>query len=272
MSDLRVFTEGIAGLGGQLDNVAADAANVVAGSPGLSGLLTSHGTIAFPADFSSVSDARTAAVEATKASGEKLAETLRQAAKAYEAGDTEAAERLKAQADQMSGSSDTGSSSTGTSTDASSSSSDTAGQMMGQFSQLAQQMMQGITQPVQGIMEGLGQVPEQVMQGVQGIVETATQAGADGGAAAAEAAGAGVEAAGEVGAGEPVGPDEARAEDSEGAGAPEEGQKAPTEPGVGEERIHEMRGVPPVVSDASTESAPGVGAAVPVDPLPARDA
>lgn len=234
MTELRAFTGAVAALGGQLDNVAADVGAVMNGAPALSEVVNSHGTIGFPADFAGASDARSAAVDATKVVSERMAETLRQAAKAYERGDMEAAEKLKAQADRMAGRPSSGSSNAagGGSSGGQDGGMQAGGQMMGQFSQMAGQMMQGITQPVQGIVQGLTQVPQQVMQGVQGIVQAATQGAAGGGGATGPEA-------------PPV-----REAESDGAGAPDKGEKAPAQAGImSEERMRELQGLPPLHRD-----------------------
>ncbi|WP_454787524.1 type VII secretion target [Mycolicibacterium lutetiense] len=244
MTELRASTGAVTALGGQLDNVAADVGAVVNGAPALSEVLNSHGTIGFPADFEGASEARSAAVGATKAVSERMAETLRQAANAYERGDLEAAEKLKAQADRMAGGRSSGSANAATGGPDGSGAGggqdggmQAGGQMMGQFSQMAGQMMQGITQPVQGIVQGVSQVPQQVMQGVQGIVQAATQ-GAAGGAGGLEASLAG--------AGQP-----------DGAGAPAEGEKAPAQVGImSEERMRELQGQPPLLRDAAPHGPP----------------
>ncbi|MEV0671233.1 ESX-1 secretion-associated protein [Mycobacterium sp. NPDC050441] len=253
MTELRASTGAVTALGGQLDNVAADVGAVIDGAPALSSLIDSHGTIGFPADFAGASEARSAAVGATKVVSEKMAETLRQAAKAYERGDVEAAEKLKAQADRLGGGRSSGSSNTaGGPSGGQDGGMQAGGQMMGQFSQMAGQMMQGITQPVQGIVQGLTQMPQQVMQGVQGIVQAATQGAAGGGATGPEAPPAG-------------------AAESDGAGAPDKGEKAPAQAGImSEERMRELQGLPPL----QREEAPhGTGPApLPrVHPRTARD-
>ncbi len=233
MTELRASPSAVTALGGQLDNVAADVGAVINGAPALSEVLNSHGTIGFPADFAGASEARSAAVGATKAVSEKLAETLRQAARAYERGDLDAAEKLKAQADRMAGGRGSGASNSAggpTSSGAvggQDSGMQAGGQMMGQFSQMAGQMMQGIAQPVQGIVQGLTQVPQQVMQGVQGIVQAATQGAAGDGAEGTQAPPAGVA-------------------EPDGAGAPDRGEKAPAQAGImSEERMRELQGLSP---------------------------
>lgn len=103
MAELRAFTGVVTAMGAQFDNVAAEVGGVIDGAPALSGMLNSHGTIGFPASFAGVTDVRRRAVTAARVASERLAETLRQAAKAYERGDVEAAAKLKALADRMGG-------------------------------------------------------------------------------------------------------------------------------------------------------------------------
>ncbi|MGV0743580.1 ESX-1 secretion-associated protein [Mycolicibacterium sp. XJ870] len=268
MTELRTFTGAVTAMGGQFDNVAADVSSLIDGAPALSGVLNSHGTIGFPADFAGVTDARSAAVGAAKATSEKMAETLRQAAKAYERGDMEAAEKLKAQAERMDGPGAPGSPNAG-GAGAPSGGQDggmqAGGQMMGQFSQMATQMMQGLTQPAQGIVQGLSQMPQQAFQGVQGIVQAATQGAAGGGGAAADAAKASAGAAGPGGPPEGAGP-------SEGAGAPGGGEKAPAQAGImSEERMRELQGMPPLSDDEKAQRETRPDTSPPIDPRTARN-
>ncbi|MGV0781004.1 type VII secretion target [Mycolicibacterium sp. XJ775] len=259
MTGLKAFTGAITALGGQFDNVATDAGNVIDGASALSGVLSSHGTIGHPAAFATAIDARRGAVGAAKADSERLAQTLRQAANAYERGDLEAAERLKAQADRLGGAGEAGPATTAGGYDAGAAPDggqdrgiQTGSQMMGQFSQMAGQMMQGITQPVQGIVQGLSQIPQQAMQGVQGIIQAATQGGAAGGTAASDLA----TKSGATNAGAPPTADGS----SGGAGAPTDGEKAPAHAGImSEERMRELQGLPPRTDESGgkeTASAP----------------
>ncbi|MBN3455816.1 ESX-1 secretion-associated protein [Mycobacterium sp. DSM 3803] len=159
-------------------------------------LQSTQGPISFAADnaTSSAGAARSNAFRATAANSQQMGELLNQAAQAYERGDIEAAQRLRAQADQLDG---TAAKPAGTG--GADGGGQAAGQLMGQFGQLAGQAMQGVTQPVQGAMQGLSQLPQQLFQGVQGIVEAATQGGGAGAEAAAGAdAGADATTKGEV--------------------------------------------------------------------------
>lgn len=165
-------------------------------------LQATQGPISFAADTATTNtgQSRASAYQATAGNSQQMGDLLQQAAQAYERGDTEAAERLRAQAERL-GASDNPAAARGTGPGGTSPSgtpagtpaaadgggAQAAGQMMGQFSQMAGQMMQGVTQPVQGAVQGLTQIPQQVLQGVQGIVEAATQ-GAAGGAGAAAGA------------------------------------------------------------------------------------
>lgn len=272
MTELKAFTSAITALGGQFDNVATDASAVIDSAPALSGVLNSHGTIGHPADFAGAISARSGAVGAAKAGSERLAETLRRAASAYERGDLEAAERLKAQGGRMEGAAGgAGSPTTAGGSNASAAPGSgqdggmqAGGQMMGQFSQMAGQMMQGITQPIQGVMQGLSQVPQQAMQGVQSIVQAATQGGAAGGTTAADPA---VKAGG-TDAGAPLTADGP----SEGAGAPADGEKAPARAGImSEERMRELQGLPLRSNDEFGKKESGSEPSPQIRPRTARD-
>ncbi|OBC05066.1 hypothetical protein A5784_11500 [Mycobacterium sp. 852013-50091_SCH5140682] len=181
-------------LGQQLDDVSSSASNVLNGAIG--SVSDSHGAIGFPmqSSFDGTQASRSAAVAATQAASGELGGLLRQAAQAYERGDTAAAERLRAQAAELEGSGAQRGSPTGAATPGGAGSpggggapagqdsgSQAAGQMLGQMGQMMGQMAQSVTQPIQGMTQGLSQIPQQVMQGVQGIVQAATQGG--GGAA-----------------------------------------------------------------------------------------
>jgi hypothetical protein len=175
-------------LGQQLDDVSSSASNVLNGAVG--SVSDSHGAIGFPmqSPFDGTQASRSAAVAATQAASGELGSLLRQAAQAYERGDTAAAERLRARAAELEGSGGQGGSPTGSATPGGAGAptgqdggSQAAGQMLGQMGQMMGQMAQSVTQPIQGMTQGLSQIPQQVMQGVQGIVQAATQGG--GGAA-----------------------------------------------------------------------------------------
>jgi hypothetical protein len=199
MTQFNADISAVTGLGQQLDDVSSSASNVLNGAVG--SVSDSHGAIGFPMQnpFDGTQASRSAAVSATQAASGELGDLLRQAAQAYERGDTAAAERLKARAAELEGTGGQGGSPTGAGTPGGPAGTpggtgaptgqdgggQAAGQMLGQMGQMAGQMAQSVTQPIQGMTQGLSQIPQQVMQGVQGIVQAATQGG--GGAAQAEA-------------------------------------------------------------------------------------
>ncbi|MFV8162963.1 type VII secretion target [Mycobacterium sp. 134] len=195
MNQLVANTGAITGLQGIVDGVSGDINSFKSSFAGPTDLASSHGAIGFPMQnaFDGASSSREGALGATQVAAGKMAELLGKASQAYARGDTDAAERLKAQADALGGGKSSASAAGGGSggSEAASSGAGGAGQMMGQFSQMAGQMAQSITQPLQGLSQAMTQVPQQVMQGVQGIVEAATQAAGGGGDAAAMAADAG---------------------------------------------------------------------------------
>lgn len=209
----------------QLGEVSSDVGSLLNGTPGLSDVLNSHGTIGFPMQtaFDAAHAARGGAMGATQAASSKIADLLRQAAQAYERGDMAAADDLKKRAQQMEsagGSSAAGGAAAGGAAAAAGGGGQAAGQMMSQFGQMAGQMAQSITQPLQGMAQTLGQMPQQVFQGVQGIVQSATEG--DGGGMDATATAAGVESAGVENA--------VKADATEGAGAGGgEGERAPVD-------------------------------------------
>lgn len=188
MTQFNADISAVTALGQQLDDVSSSARNVLDGAAG--SVFNSHGAIGFPmqSPFDGTQASRSAAVGATQAASAELGGLLRQAAQAYERGDTAAAERLKAQAAELEGRQ--GGSPTGTGAPAAAGGQDSggqaAGQMLGQLGQLAGQMAQSVTQPIQGMTQGLTQMPQQVMQGVQGIIQTAMQGAGAGGETAAE--------------------------------------------------------------------------------------
>ncbi|CRZ18179.1 type VII secretion target [Mycolicibacterium neworleansense] len=194
MNQLVANTGAITGLQGIVDGVSGDINSFKNSFSGPTDLASSHGAIGFPMQnaFDGASSAREGALGATQVAAGRMAELLGKASQAYARGDTDAAERLKAQADALGGGSSPAAAGGGAgASEAASSGAGGAGQMMGQFSQMAGQMAQSITQPLQGLTQAMTQVPQQVMQGVQGIVESATQAAGSGGEAASLAADAG---------------------------------------------------------------------------------
>ncbi|ABK70366.1 ESX-1 secretion-associated protein [Mycolicibacterium smegmatis] len=182
----------------QLGEVSSGVGNLLNGTPGVSDVMNTHGTIGFPMQsaFDAAHAARGGAMGATQAASSKISDLLRQAAQAYERGDVTAADDLKKRAEQLEGagaSSAAGGSAAGSAASAASSGGQAASQMMSQFGQMAGQMAQSLTQPIQGMAQSLGQMPQQIFQGVQGIVQSATE-GAGGGLEAATAAAGGAKA------------------------------------------------------------------------------
>jgi hypothetical protein len=235
MTQFRADTSAVTAWGQQVSNLSDEVKSFVSGAPGTSGVQNSHGTIGFPMQdvLDAAQSARGEALGATQSASAKIGDLLNQASQAYERGDSQAAARLKAQADRMESAQTEDSRGTGSPSAPGGQGgvAQTAGQMMGQFGQLAGQMMQGVTQPVQGVVQGLSQIPQQAMQGAQGIVQTAMQGAGGGGAAAADAA-AKASAAGA------------------GPGAPGAGEKAPVQRGImSEDRMRELQGLPPVDHD-----------------------
>ncbi|WP_166905854.1 type VII secretion target [Mycobacterium sp. DL440] len=190
MNQLVANTGAITGLQGVVGGVSEDMNNFKNAFSGPSDLASSHGPIGsfVQGAVGGANSSRDGALGATQQAAGRMADLLGQASKAYDRGDLNAAERLKAQADALSGSGSAASTGGGASGAGAGGGADGAGQMMGQFSQMAGQMMQSVTQPLQGLSQAMTQVPQQVMQGVQGIVEAATQAAGGGGDAAATAA------------------------------------------------------------------------------------
>ncbi|MEW2479400.1 ESX-1 secretion-associated protein [Mycobacterium sp. NPDC049093] len=232
MTQLNVSTSAVSAWGEQFNGLSDAIGNVISGAPGTSGIESSHGPVAFPTQsaFSGAYSARGDALGATQVASGMIGDLLRQAAQAYDRGDSEAAGRLRAQADQLAGESSSRSAAVGGSGGGQGGGMQAASQMMGQFSQVASQMIQSATQPVQGIMQGMSQMPQQVMQGVQSIVQTATQAA--GGGATADAAAPIPTAATAGGA-----PTEAAGSHS--------GERAPVHHEImSEERMREMQGLP----------------------------
>lgn len=193
MTQFKTDTGAMSGWQQRLGDVSTDAGNLLNGPPGVSGVQNSHGTIGHPMQsaFDAAQSARGSAVGATQGASTRIADLLRQAAQAYERGDTAAAGQLKARAEQLDGAGSPAAGGSGAG--GAGGGSQAAGQMMSQFGQLAGQLGQSVTQPLQGLAQGLGQIPQQVFQGVQGIVDSATGAAggaADAGAAAGEGEGA----------------------------------------------------------------------------------
>lgn len=218
----RIHTTAMGIWGNAMEQVGTDAQSFITGGPSSSDVQDSHGAIGYAMQnaFDKAHTARGEALGNVQADSAKISDTLRQAVKAYERGDTEAGRKLQAQAERMEGAQGSGAGGPGGPSAAGGGQDNgmqAASQMLGQFSQMAGQVMQGVTQPVQGIVQGLSQMPQQVLQGVQGIVQTATQGAGGGAQAAADAA---AKTAGAVPGGPP------------GAGSSNTGEKAPTQQGA----------------------------------------
>lgn len=99
----RIHTGAMGAWGQVMEQIGDEVRGFITGGPGASEVQNSHGVIGLPMQnpFDAVHAARNAAVGATHASSAKIADLLRQAAKAYERGDSTAAGQLKAQADRI---------------------------------------------------------------------------------------------------------------------------------------------------------------------------
>lgn len=254
MNQLIANTGAITGLQGIVDGVSGDMSSFKNSFTGPSDLTSSHGAIGFPMQnaFNGAQSSRDGALGATQVAAGRMAELLGKASQAYASGDTDAAERLKAQADALDGGSSpaSASASAGAGAEAASSGAGGAGQMLSQLGQMGGQMAQSITQPLQGLTQAMTQVPQQVMQGVQGIVESATQAAGGGGDAAALAADTG------GGDGGPADPDDAKHDDRDA----DNRRERPGEAGADADRRDEQLG-DRAEAGIAPEHRPGAGPA-----------
>jgi hypothetical protein len=187
---LSVDPGGVKSLGQIHDQVSAAVSQLGGLSPASGDAEAAYGTIssAFTSALGQALPSRDGTFAATSASSETIGKLLHAAAQAYEQGDQANAEKLKAAADALAGSSGTsgaggagsqggGAGSAGTGS-AGGGGAEMAGQMASQVGQQVGQIAQGMAQSVQGLAQGLTQLPQQIMQGVQGIVESATKGGA----------------------------------------------------------------------------------------------
>jgi hypothetical protein len=260
MTQFSADTSAVTAWGQQVSNLSDEVGSFVSGAPSTSGVQNSHGAIGYPMQdvLNAAQSALGDALGATQSASAKIGDLLRQAAQAYERGDTAAAGRLKAQADRMESAQTQDGRGSGSPNPAGGQGggAQPPGQMLGQFGQLPGQMMQGMMQPAQGVVQGLSQIPQQALQGAQGIVQTAMQGAGGGGAVAADAAAKASAAGAGPGAGAP------------GAGAPAAGEKAPVQRGfMSEERMRELQGLPPFSGDRMVHRGDVM---VPAEPDPPR--
>ena len=158
---LFVQTDGVLSYADIHDEVASGLSRLIgAGAAGAADVRTTHGTIAAAVDsaLSGVLGTRQDTMQTTVTSGTTIGEILKNAARLYEEGDLQGAEKLRAAAEATAGGG--GASSGG----------EMVGQMVGQVGQQIGQLGQ--------LLSGLTQGLQQVMQGVQQAGEAA-QSGAD---------------------------------------------------------------------------------------------
>ena len=195
MSQLHVRSDGVRYSAQVHDQVATGLSQLMgAAAPTAAGVQTSHGPIAAAVStaLSNVLDTRQDTVQSTATSGATISELLQKAARMYERGDTQGAERLRAAAEVLqrqqgdaapaggavapADGTATASPSTAAGPAAGAAGAGMVGQMLGQVGQLAGMLVQ----PLAGIAQGLSQVPQHVMQGVQGAAGSDTTSSAKG--------------------------------------------------------------------------------------------
>ena len=220
----------------------ADGLARLTGAPQTSDVAESFGNIAFAVNsaLDGVTESRAGTFQATKHSSNTIAELLNEAHQRYEQGDQQGAEKLRAAAEVLEGSSGAGVPGAGVpgtgAADAGGGGAQVAGQLASQIGQQLGQFAQGMAQSAQGLAQGLAQLPQQVMQGLQGIVDSASK-GAESSAAAT---------------------------DDEKVDDPKERERADAEKRAEEERA--QRDTPPVQSEGAR---PGQSADAGPAPVPA---
>ncbi|WP_155943205.1 type VII secretion target [Mycobacterium sp. 141] len=103
MTQFRADTSAVTAWGQQASNLSDEVGSLVSGAPPASGVRNSHGPIGFPMQdvLDAAQSARGDALGATQSASARISDLLRQAAQAYDRNDSEAAARLKTQADRM---------------------------------------------------------------------------------------------------------------------------------------------------------------------------
>jgi hypothetical protein len=217
MSELFVQPGGVRSISQVHDQVASAISQLTSGAGvDATGVQNTHGNIAASVStaLSSVLGSRQSALQTTSKAGAAISGLLAEAARLYEQGDQQGAEKLKAAAAALEGAggstagdassagggstagAQSAAGATGAATGASTGGSSAgggasaAGSMVGQIAQQAGQAVGQAAQSLGGMVGGLAQLPGQVMQGVSQIVQTAAgaagsaQAGVDTAAAA----------------------------------------------------------------------------------------
>ena len=176
---LFVQTDGVLSYAEIHDQVASGLSQLIgAGADGAAAVRTTHGPIAAAVDaaLSGVLGTRQGTMQTTATSGTTIGEILKNAARLYDEGDLQGAEKLRAAAEAMTGGAGSSGGAGGTpagGTGAASSGGEMMGQMLGQVGQQVGQLGQSLS----GLTQGLQQIPQQVMQAVQQATQAA-QSGA----------------------------------------------------------------------------------------------
>lgn len=182
---LSVDTGGLRSLGEIHRSVADGLGSLVAGSPGPAPVAQSHGSIAAAVDtaLTGALSSRSGTMSNTRTAGETISELLRQAALAYERGDTRGAEAIRAAADHMSETHSTA----GAVAAAPPGGADPLGQAVGQLGQIGQ-LGQQLAAPLAALAQPVAQLPLLLAQGLtQGLAQAGQSAAATGTAAASGA-------------------------------------------------------------------------------------
>ena len=176
---LFVQTDGVLSYAEIHDQVASGLSQLIgAGADGAAAVRTTHGSIAAAVDaaLSGVLGTRQGTMRTTATSGTTIGEILKNAARLYDEGDLQGAEKLRAAAEAMTSGAGSSGGAGGTpagGTGAASSGGEMVGQMLGQVGQQVGQLGQSLS----GLTQGLQQIPQQVMQAVQQATQAA-QSGA----------------------------------------------------------------------------------------------
>ncbi|MGV0849568.1 type VII secretion target [Mycolicibacterium phlei] len=180
MNQIYVQTDGVRSFAQIHDQVASALSQVIGGGAAeATGVTTSHGTIASAVSsaLSSVLGARHGTMQTTATSSTTIAELLQKAARMYEGGDQEGADKLRRAAEALQeaqaggGAPGGGAPAGGVPAGGAPAGGVPAGggtEIAGQIAGQVGQVVGGLTGSIGGLVGGLAQIPQQVMQGVQG--------------------------------------------------------------------------------------------------------
>lgn len=192
MSELFAQTDRLRAFAGIHDRIATDLS--LASAPETAGIQASHGQIAATVGsaLSTALDARLGTMHSAADAGSTISALLREAARRYEQGDRDGAEKLRAAAEELAGqrvppdvaangsgaTAATGEdvAATGTGSPANN---QMVGQVLGQIGQQVGALAGAVTAPLLGLAQGLQQVPQQIMQGAAQAAQGAATSTAD---------------------------------------------------------------------------------------------